>query len=110
MAAVLNRVDYKVDRFDCRMQFEIGETSRSKAIDARIVPNIGPVSTRLAEAKRIQMLRGPDLEHENNLVLRAVECSHAAIAFVPYADVLQLGKDPFAGVQHFAHVSPVHEN
>jgi hypothetical protein len=56
------------------------------------------------------MLCGPDLEHENQLMLRPIETPHAAIGLVPDAKVLQFGKNLFAGIQQFAHMAPIHEN
>src|ERR1700730_11536612 len=40
--------------------------------------------------------------HENQLVLRSTQCAHATIGLVPYAKILQFGKDLFAGVQQLA--------
>src|SRR6202035_897367 len=97
-AAVPDGVGHEVDWLDRRVPFEVVETPFPESIDARILPHVGPVSTSLAEAKRIHMLCGPDLEHENQLVLRPIERAHAAVGLVPYAKVLQFGKDLFAGV------------
>ena len=66
-AAVLDRVSHEVDGLDRRVQFEVVQTPFPEGIDAGIVPNIRPVSTCLTEAKRVHMLCGPDLEHENRL-------------------------------------------
>jgi hypothetical protein len=52
--------------------------SFSETIDACIVPNIGPVTTSLAEAKRIHMSCCSDLEHENQLVLRKDHPAHSS--------------------------------
>ena len=52
--------------------------------------------------------RRADLEHEDELVLGAVERAHAAVGLVPDAEVLELREHRLAGGKQLAHVAPVH--
>ena len=51
-----------------------------------------------------------DLEHEDELVLGAVKCAHAAVCLVPDTEVLELREHGVACTEELAHVAPVHAN
>src|ERR1019366_5507466 len=54
------------------------------------------------------MRRVPVLEHENELMLRAIECAHAGVRFGPDAEVLQFEVRVVAGFEYFAEMTPIH--
>src|SRR5438128_5850211 len=82
--------------------------ARPHGINSIIIPNIASVSAILAEFKRVDVWCVSVLPDEDQLVLGTVEGSHAGIALVPDADVLQLGIMSVTRFKHLAHVTPVH--
>jgi hypothetical protein len=52
--------------------------------------------------------RGALLEHEDQLVARAIEGSHAAVGLGPDDQILELVIDPAAGGHQLTHMPPVH--
>ena len=53
--SVLDRIGYEIRWLDGWVEFQLLQTSWSKSIDAGIVPNIGPVSTRLTETECVHV-------------------------------------------------------
>ena len=87
-ATVLDRIGNKSGRFNCRVQRQLLHSPGSETVHPGVVPDVGPVATSLAKAKRVQVSSGSDLENKDEFMLRTVECSHAAIGLVPYTQVL----------------------
>ena len=48
------------------------------------------------------------LEHEHQLMLRAVETAHSGIGFFPDAEVLEFGIDSPASPQQLTQMPPIH--
>src|SRR5262249_27153258 len=63
-------------------------------VDRRIVPDIRPVSAKLPELHIIAVRRDTGFEHQDQLVLAAIERAHAGIVLDPRAEVLELGDRP----------------
>ncbi len=75
-----------------------------------VVPHIGAVAPIFAELDIVGVPLGAGLEDKDQLMLGAVERSHAGIAFHPDRDVFQLGIDVTTGREQFVSVAPVHTN
>jgi hypothetical protein len=90
------------------MHRELGVPVLAECVYAGIGPDIGSVATMPAEFYIVDMRPGSVLEHEHQLVLRAVEAAHAAIRLVPHAEVFQLRIGAFRGLKQLAHMAPVH--
>ena len=54
------------------------------------------------------MGRVPDLEHQHQLVLAAVERAHAAVGLVPDAEVFDFREHGLPGGEQLTEVPPVH--
>src|SRR5450759_4541944 len=80
----------------------------AEGIDAPVRPNVRAWAAALAEFEVVLMRRVPVLEHENELMLRAIECAHAGVRFGPDAEVLQFEVRVVAGVENFAEMAPIH--
>src|SRR3990167_3516346 len=92
------------------MHGQLFHTLGAKAADAGVVPDIGTVASGLAETEAISVSRSPDLEDEDQLMLGAIEASHATVSLVPDTEVFHLREDGFTRVEKLAHVAPVHAN
>src|SRR6476661_7510543 len=73
-----------------------------------IVPDVGSITTVLAELDHVEMRCGPGLVDKHELVLGAVERAHPPVILVPDTDILEFGVDPACCVDDLCHVPPVH--
>ena len=105
---VEERVGHERDRLDGRMHLKLIHAAGLHGVDAGIVPDVRAVAATIAKAEGVRVRGRADLEHEDHLVLGAVERAHAAVGLVPDADVLQLGEDAFTSRYELTHVTPVH--
>lgn len=107
---IQNRIRHQSDRFDRWMHGQEVALLRptTEIVDARVIPNICPVASVFAELDVIAVRHLSVLEHENELVLTAIERSHAAVMFHPYADVDQIGISALARSGEFPDMTPVH--
>src|SRR5256885_1082170 len=80
----------------------------TQRIHTRVVPDIRTRSTMLTELEVVDVRRRPTLEHNDELVLRAIKRAHSGIRLIPDAHVLELGIDISASRKDFTDVSPVH--
>src|SRR5437588_5753824 len=90
------------------MHCQLFQPSGAHRAYAGIVPDVCPIASMLAELKIINMRGGPGLPHEHQLMLRAIETTHAGIALVPDTQVLELAVDLAAGGEHLPQVPPIH--
>src|ERR1039458_5793991 len=79
-----------------------------ESIYAGIFPDVGPVASESTQLHVVAMLPFAVPEHENQLVLAAIERSHAAIVFDPHAYVEERVIDLSPSSNQLAHVTPVH--
>jgi hypothetical protein len=73
---------------DGRMHGEFVKAAVTEGIDARILPDIGPVAAVLTEFKRVGMGGFTLLEHEHQFMPGAIERPHAGIVLDPHDQVL----------------------
>src|SRR5262249_1582650 len=92
------------------MEFKITAPRRIKAIDARVIQNIGPVPALSAELEVVDVRSAPALEHRDELVFRAIKTSLAGITLVPNQQIFPFRIECECGTQKLGHVAPVHEN
>src|ERR1035438_2716373 len=79
-----------------------------ESIYAGIFPNVSPVASESTQLHVVAMLPFAVPEHENQLVLAAIERSHAAVVFDPHAYVEERVIDLSPSSNQLAHVTPVH--
>src|SRR5690349_6162116 len=89
------------------MELELVRPAGSHRVHAAVLPDIGPVSSVLAQLKRVDMRSSAVLEGKHQFVPGAVEGPHAAIVLGPDDEVLEFAVDG-AGFEHLAHMAPVH--
>lgn len=75
---------------------------------AAALAHVRAIPAMLAQLDIVDMRRHPDLEHEHQLMLRAIETAHAAIGLCPDAKVLEFGIAVARSGQDLAHMPPVH--
>src|SRR5204863_6530371 len=75
-----------------------------------VMPNITAVATELAELDIVAVWLAAVFEHKDQLVLAAVERTHAGVVLDPDAEVFELAIDLAAGGQQLFGMAPVHEN
>ncbi len=73
-----------------------------------MVPDIGAIATAVAQPESVGVSGGAMFEHEDQLMLRAIERSHASIGLVPDHHILVLGEYVSARDKQLAHMAPVH--
>src|SRR5215475_2567315 len=81
-----------------------------EAIGGRVAPNIAAVAAVTTQLDVVAMAATSGLEHEDQLMLTAVEAAHAGHMLRPYAEVLVLGEGAGTGGQRLGQVTPVHEH
>ena len=98
-SAIHYRVCNQGDGFHRWMEREqIALVARSgKGIRAGIIPDVAPVAAVLPELNVVAMRPVTLLEYEHQLVLAAIERSHAGVVFDPDAEILYFGIDLPAG-------------
>ncbi len=110
LGSIENRIGDECDRLDRRVQGEVRVAVLAEAVDARVGPDIGPVPPVAIQLDVVDVWRAAGLDHENQLVLGAVERAHAAVGLGPDAEVFELTVNRLAGARDFAGVAPVHTN
>jgi len=83
------------------MHREFVHAARAHVLTSVIVPNVGSMPAILAKLKIIDVRRGTILPDKYHFVLGTVKGTHARIALVPDAYVLQLGVMCIARGEHF---------
>src|SRR5437763_13199699 len=78
-------------------------------VDAGISPHIASVPAEAAELHVIAVRAGAGFEHEDELVLAAVQRAHPRIVLDPDAQIQKFGIDFAAGGEHLFHVPPIHK-
>src|SRR5262249_8241095 len=104
---VLDRIGNQRAGLNRRMQAQILAAAALERIDGGIVPDVGAIASVLAQLHRVKMRHVTDPEHENQLMLRAIERSHSRIGLVPDADVQKVAVDRLAYRRDVIHVAPV---
>src|SRR3954447_25613325 len=79
-------------------------------IDPGISPHIAAIAAEAAELDVVAVRTLAALEHEDQLVLAAVQGSHPAIVLGPDTQVLQLQISLPASCEQLLHMPPVHAN
>ena len=105
--AIEDGVGDERDRFDRRMHGKLGVPLLAEGVHAGIGPDIGAVASEAAQFDIVDVAGSAVFEHEDQFVLGAVEATHAGIGLGPDAEVLELAVGA-CGIQHLAHVAPVH--
>src|SRR5262249_27761079 len=104
-----DRIGHKGDRLYSWMEFEEAFAILARErVCARISPDIGSVATIFSELDIVAMGCFAVLEHKDELVLRAIERSHAGVRLSPDTEILEFAIGCSARGEHFAHVAPVH--
>ena len=80
---------------------------RSATARAGIVPDVCPISPVFAEFDIVDVRCAPGFEDADELVLRAIERSHAGVVLGPDADILQLAIGDLTCLEHFTDMAPV---
>src|ERR1700730_2047074 len=80
----------------------------AERVDPGVAPNIAAVATIAAELDMVLVRVLAVLEDEHELMLAAVERTHAGIVLGPHAQVLQLAIGALAGGEQLRHVPPIH--
>jgi hypothetical protein len=106
--AIAHRVGHQRDRLDRRVHGEGVVAAGAKAIDAGILPNIGPAAPVPATLDIVLMGRLASAEHGDQLVLAAIERPLPRVPLVPDRQVdhgrINLPPD----VDQLADMAPVH--
>src|SRR5829696_264191 len=106
--AVAHGVGDHRNRLHGRVHGKLVHAAGLERVRARITPNIRARAAVLTELEGIEMRFAPLLEHEHELVLRAVEGALAGVRLDPNADVLELRVDGSARRNELGYVAPVH--
>src|SRR5215204_1350673 len=89
------------------MQRQVLPTAAGERVDRSVIPNVSTVAAVAPKLNRIKMGGGPDLVHEDELMLRPVERPHPCIALVPEAEVQKDAIDAPANSRNIVHVPPI---
>ena len=108
LRAVKNGVGHHGCWLHRRVHGKVGIARRAKAVDAGVRPDVRTVAPVSAEFNIVDVCCPARLEHEYQLMLRAVERTHAAVRLRPDTQVLELAEGAVRGIQNFTHVAPVH--
>src|SRR5580704_1627726 len=76
-------------------------------MDPRVLPDVCPVPAKLSELDVVPVGPFALAENQNQLVLRAIEASHAAVVFNPHAQVEELVVILLAGGDQISHMPPI---
>jgi hypothetical protein len=87
--AVENRVGDECDWLDRRVHGQVLIAATTEPVDTGVGPDIRPVPAMLAQLDVVDVPALARLEHEHELVLRAIERAHAAIRLGPDAQILE---------------------
>src|SRR5438046_7308131 len=80
----------------------------SEGVGSGVVPHIAAVAPEPAELDVVAMLAATLLEDKDELVLAAIERTHAGIVLGPNAEGFELAIDLGTSGQQFLEVAPVH--
>src|SRR5271167_1840467 len=80
----------------------------AEGVHATVWPDVRTRAAVLAKLE-VVLVRGlAVLEHEHQLVRRAIERAHAGVRLCPNAEVLKLKAIALAGFEELAHMAPIH--
>ena len=90
---VLDGIGDKRRRLDRRVQRQVLAPAAGHRVHRGVVPDVGAVAAVPAELDGVEVGRVPDPLDQDQLVLRAVERSHAGVRLVPDAEIEEIAVD-----------------
>src|SRR5438105_7326573 len=110
--AIEDRIGDHRDRLHRRVQRrEIAlSAAAGEGVGPRVAPYVAAVAPEPAKLDVVAVPGAAVFEHEDKLVLAAVERTHAAIVLDPNTEVFQLAINAATGGQEFFGMAPIHAN
>ncbi len=108
LGAILDGIGDERDGLHRRVHGERRVASGAEGIEAGIGPHVGASAAMLAELEAVDVRPVADLEHRDQLVLRAIEGAHPGVGLHPDAQVLERELRRAARCQELVEMTPVH--
>src|SRR5262249_4258646 len=105
--AVPDGIGYEGNWFDRRVHDELGSSLALEGIHARIIPDIRSRSPILAEFEVIDVWLCTVFPDQDQLLLGSIERSHARVALIPHANVVEVVIDRAACDEQFEDVARI---
>ncbi len=80
----------------------------AESCHAGIGPDIAAIAAEAPELYIVDVRRVAVLKHEHEFVLRTVETPHSGIGLGPDTKIFELSVGIAGGIEHFAHMPPIH--
>jgi hypothetical protein len=108
MRTVPDCIGHQRHRLDGRVHGQLIESARPEAVHPWIGPDVGARAPVLPQPEGVDVSLPALLEHEHELMLRAIKAALTGVALDPDADILQLIVGPGSRSTELIYMAPVH--